>query len=124
MADNLRLGSPQTEDAELATALAAVGLPADGGFLAQGVGERGKRLSGGQRLRLGLARALLSRARVWLLDEPSAALDPEAAEALRRTLQGLRGDHTVVAITHSGDLVAAADAVIRIEAGVAAAARG
>ena len=120
--ENLRLGAPEAAEDDLAAALSAVGLPADAAFLAQTVGERGKRLSGGQRLRLGLARALISKAPVWLLDEPSAALDPGAADALRRTLEGLRGACTVVAITHSSDLAAAADVVIRVEEGRAAAA--
>jgi len=57
VADNLRLGAPGATEADLARVLSQAGLPADGGFLGLEVGERGKRLSGGQRLRLSLATA-------------------------------------------------------------------
>ncbi len=117
VADNLRLGAPGAAESDLRAALARVGLPADPGFLAMHAGERGKRLSGGQRLRLGLARALLSDARLWILDEPSAALDPEATATLRRTLRGLQGTHTVIVISHSRDLIAGADRVVRVADG-------
>ncbi len=118
VADNLRLGAPAAAEGDLRAALDRVGLPAaDPGFLAMRTGERGKRLSGGQCLRLGLARALLSDARLWILDEPSAALDPEATATLRRTLRGLHGTHTVIVISHSSDLIAGADRVVRVAGG-------
>jgi len=112
VADNLRLGAADAGAEALRRVLERVGLPADEEFLAQEVGERGKRLSGGQRLRLALARSLLADAPVWILDEPSAALDAEAAAALRQTLAGLRGERTVLVISHSPDLVDAADVVV------------
>jgi ATP-binding cassette subfamily B protein len=64
------------------------------------VGERGVKLSPGQRQRLGIARAFLKDAPILLLDEATSALDTESEEAVRAALDRLMGGRTVLAISH------------------------
>ena len=102
--DNLLVARPDATDGELLGVLAVVGLADWWRSLPQGgdtrVGERGSRVSGGERTRLALARVLLSRAQVVLLDEPTEGLDPLEADAvLRRVLQVCR-DRAVVLVSH------------------------
>ena len=76
--------------------------------------ERGGGLSGGERRRLGLARAILKRAPILLLDEPTANLDPAAEEAMLDLIrQATRGRTTLIA-THSAAVAAMADRVVRL----------
>ena len=76
--------------------------------------ERGAGLSGGERRRIALARALLKDAPILLLDEPTAHLDAVAEAALIRViLEGARGRTTIIA-THSERLAAVADRVVRL----------
>ncbi len=102
--ENLRLARPDATDDELAGALRSARLDEWVASLPAGldtlVGEEGARLSGGQRQRLVLARALLADAPVLVLDEPTAHLDPETAEALVRDVLAEAGDRTVLLITH------------------------
>ena len=83
------------------------------------VGERGGKLSGGQRQRVVLARALAHRPRVLILDEATSALDPETEAAICRTLEALRGELTIIAISHQSPLVDVADRVYRMGDGSA-----
>ncbi|KAH8712317.1 ATP-dependent bile acid permease [Beauveria bassiana] len=84
--------------------------------------EGGVGLSGGQKARVALARAVYSPSRVLLLDDPLAPLDHDTAAAIvRRFLQGpLAKDRTIVMVTHRDDLVLRiADAVVDVDAGTA-----
>jgi thiol reductant ABC exporter CydC subunit len=102
--ENVRLARPEASDADVDAALEkariagwVASLPDGAGTL---VGEEGTRLSGGQRQRVALARALLSEAPVLVLDEPTAHLDPETAEALVRDVLAAADGRTILLITH------------------------
>ena len=81
------------------------------------LGERGARISGGERARLAIARTLTLNPRVLLLDEPTAALDDESTDRLIATLLDLKRDHCIVVTTHDARLFAATDRAYRMEFG-------
>jgi ABC-type multidrug transport system fused ATPase/permease subunit len=81
------------------------------------VGERGLSLSAGQRQRLAIARALLRRPSVLILDEPSSALDPTAEFMLGQTLQALASHCTVLVVTHRPAMLDIADYALVLESG-------
>jgi ATP-binding cassette subfamily C protein len=78
------------------------------------VGERGAKISGGQRQRIMIARALVHKPALLILDEATSALDPENEAAIGSTMRALRGDLTILAISHQTALVKAADCVYRL----------
>ena len=122
--ENLTLGRADATDEEIARALAVAqaefvyDLPWG---LATRVGEQGLSLSGGQRQRLALARAVLGRPRVLVLDDPLSALDVHTEalveEALARVLHGT----TALIVVHRPSTVALADRVALLRDGVIAA---
>ncbi len=81
------------------------------------VGERGVRLSAGQRQRVGIARAFLKNAPILLLDEPTAALDPETETAILETLKELMEGRTTVIVTHRIRTVHQSDRIFVLEEG-------
>ncbi len=116
---NVTLGDPELDEGDAEYALRAAGawefvqqLPE--GLLST-VGERGGRLSGGQRQRIMIARALAHRPRLLILDEATSALDPVSEAAISSTMEQLRGELTILAISHQTALVSAADRVYRME---------
>lgn len=120
IADNVGYGCPGAtyrqirESAERAGVAAfADGLP--GGFDTP-VGEHGCQLSGGQRRRIAIARALLRDTPVLLLDEPTAGLDPETEARLVGDLLDATSGKTVILVTHQPALIARAGHVIRLAA--------
>jgi ATP-binding cassette, subfamily C, bacterial len=78
------------------------------------VGERGGKLSGGQRQRIAIARALVNKPRLLILDEATSALDPESEKAVRHTMESLKGQLTILAISHNRAMVQAADHVYQM----------
>jgi ABC-type multidrug transport system fused ATPase/permease subunit len=87
------------------------------GGLDSEVGDRGARMSGGQRQRLGIARALLTQPQLLVLDEATSALDGETESNIAEGVQSLRGDVTVVMIAHRLSSVRNADKVIYLHEG-------
>lgn len=81
------------------------------------VGERGLRLSGGERQRIAIARALYRRPQVLIFDEGTSALDNATEQELMRSLQSLRGDHTILLVAHRLSTVRNADRVVFLEGG-------
>jgi ATP-binding cassette subfamily C protein CydC len=110
--ENLRIARPDARDADLRGALARAGLDLD---LDRSVGEDGTRLSGGERQRLALARLLLGRHRVLVLDEPTEHLDADLARGLVDDVLRLAPEHTLVLISHDPDVLDRCDTVLGLE---------
>jgi thiol reductant ABC exporter CydC subunit len=116
--DNLRIGRPTADESSLWQALAAVRLDDWVRSLPDGldtpVGERGERLSGGQRRRLVLARALVADRPILVIDEPTEHLDPPTAQAMVDDILDLPGDRSVLLITHQPYGLDRMDAIVRL----------
>ncbi len=81
------------------------------------LGERGVRLSGGQRQRIGIARALYTNPEVLFLDEATSALDSETEAEIMQTINNLKGNRTIIFVTHRLQTLANFDAVYSIKDG-------
>jgi len=118
VADNIRLGAADAPDDDVREAAALAGADAFVRRLPQGygtvVGDGGRPLSAGERRRIALARAFLRDAPLVVLDEPTADLDPEAAEAVGAAIERLRPGRTLLVIAHRAELVHRADRVIEL----------
>jgi ATP-binding cassette subfamily C protein len=119
--NNVALGDPGISEADVAVALQDAGAWAFAEKLSEGihsnVGERGGMLSGGQRQRIMIARALVHRPRLLIMDEATTALDPQSEAAICETLQKLCGKQTILAISHQPALLEAADRAYRLQDG-------
>ena len=82
------------------------------------MGERGRRLSGGQKQLVGLARALYVRPSVLVLDEATSNLDQATEQRIIETLATLRGHMTVIIVTHRISSVSQCDRVLYFEEGM------
>ena len=120
MRENIELGRVQADDAALLAAMRTACLDEivtqlPGGVATQ-VGERGERLSGGQRQIVAIARALLMRPKLLLLDEPSSMVDPGTEQKLIARLRALT-DTTIVLVTHRMAMLALIDRLIVMDRG-------
>ena len=84
------------------------------------VGERGVKFSGGERQRIGIARAILRNAPILLLDEPTAALDTESERLVMQALERLMEGRTVITIAHRLGTIRDADSIVVLKDGVVA----
>jgi ATP-binding cassette, subfamily B, bacterial len=123
--DNIRYGSAGASKAEVRKAAAMAGAAEFIDRLPDGystmLGRRGARLSVGQKQRIAIARALLRRPEIIVLDEPAAPLDPGSESGLIRTLTTLARDRIIIIVAHRPDTLAACDRVFFIHGGTIAA---
>jgi len=120
--ENLLYGNPEASEDELGEAARAahahdfiVGFP--DGYEAR-VGERGVTLSAGQRQRIAIARVMLERPRVLILDEASSSLDAESEQPVQDALDRLMTDRTTLVIAHRLSTVIRADRIVVLDEGV------
>jgi ATP-binding cassette subfamily B protein/subfamily B ATP-binding cassette protein MsbA len=102
--ENIVYGKPEATDAEIEAAARAAYAHEFITELPDGyetiIGERGSTLSGGQRQRLCLARAIVKRPSLLILDEPTSAVDAESSSLIQEALDELRRDKTMIFISH------------------------
>ncbi|WP_246007415.1 type I secretion system permease/ATPase [Halomonas nitroreducens] len=114
-------GSEGVEDEALLRAIELSGLEGLVNGHPQGVdlnvGERGQRLSGGQRQAVAIARALVHDPQVLLLDEPSSSMDHSTEEAFKARLKHYAQGKTMVVVTHRTSLLSLVDRIVVIDAG-------
>jgi ATP-binding cassette subfamily C protein len=121
---NVALGIPEEEidEAQVFAAIEQARLTEFLQSLPEGlnthVGENGVRISGGQRQRLGLARALYSKPALLVLDEATSALDADTENAIIETLNRIHGDVTTIVVAHRLATVQQSDQVIYLENGL------
>ncbi len=118
--ENIALGRPDASEAELAEAIEV----AQAGFVHElpfgidtRVGEQGLSLSGGQRQRLALARAVLGRPRVLVLDDPLSALDIHTEALVEKALRRVLASTTALIVAHRASTVLLADRVALLDHG-------
>lgn len=116
---NLQVGNPNADEAQMRHVLEKVGL----GYLLENdglelwLGEGGRPLSGGEQRRLGLARVLLSKAEIVLLDEPTEGLDRETEQQILSLILTHCESRTLIMITHRLQGLSQFDCVYRLDGG-------
>lgn len=119
--NNIKIGNPQATEAQIIAAAERAQVLSFAQELPQGmhtpVGEGGNRLSGGEKQRISIARALLKDAPIILLDEATASLDPENEIYIQQAIEELVKDKTVVVIAHKLSTIKHADKILVLEDG-------
>jgi len=119
--ENVRYGRPDATDMEVLRAIEAARCSNFINALPEGVatvvGNRGVKLSPGQRQRIAIARAFLKDAPILLLDEATSALDSESEEAIRHALDRLMRGRTVIAIAHRLSTLRSFDRIVVLQEG-------
>lgn len=119
--DNITLGRPLVDDREVMDAANRAGVTVftqqDPAGLERQVGEGGLLLSGGQRQAVSIARALLGRPPVLLMDEPTSAMDNRSEMHIKNQMKQLTPTETLILITHKTSMLDVVDRVIVMEKG-------
>jgi ATP-binding cassette, subfamily B, bacterial IrtA/YbtP len=119
--ENIRLGNPQASDAEVYAAAKAASCDAFIRALPNGyattAGEAGGRLSGGEKQRIAIARAILKNAPIVILDEATAFTDPENEDKIQQSIAVLTREKTLLVIAHRLSTIKNADQIIVIDQG-------
>jgi ATP-binding cassette subfamily B protein len=119
--ENLRYGRPNATDEELMEAAKAAAIHDHITSLPEGyetvVGERGYKLSGGEKQRIAIARAILKDSRILILDEATSALDTQSERLVQDALSRLAVGRTTFAIAHRLSTILAADQILVMDAG-------
>ena len=121
LASNLRLGKGNASDRELNKMIECVGLTSWVDTLQRGLNQRigpgGSRMSGGQRQRLGIGRAILQQPRILILDEATSSLDGSSEQQLLSSLHNLLPGSTIIVISHRLSALLCVGRVIVLEGG-------
>jgi len=121
IAANLRIAKPEATDEELISACKSAAIHNHIASLPDGyetiVGERGYKLSGGEKQRLAIARAILKDPRILILDEATSALDTHSERLIQASLAELMKNRTTFAIAHRLSTILAADLILVLDRG-------
>jgi ATP-binding cassette, subfamily B, bacterial len=119
--ENIAYGKPDATDAEIRAAAQAAAIDARIMELPDAystvVGERGYKLSGGEKQRIAIARVILKDPRILILDEATSALDTHSERLIQAALDPLMRDRTTLAIAHRLSTILAADIILVVERG-------
>ena len=121
VAENLRYAAPDASDADIRAAARAANIAEHLEGLAEGydtvVGERGYRLSGGEKQRVAIARVILSDPRILVLDEATSALDTTSERLVQQALERVMSGRTTIAIAHRLSTILSADVIFALDHG-------
>lgn len=119
--ENIAYGRPDATDEQIRQAAELAGAS---GFIEklehryeEQISESGSNLSGGQRQRISIARALLTEAPIIIMDEPTSALDPQHEQLIIETLKKIKGQRTLILVSHRLSTVADCDQIFVMESG-------
>ncbi len=119
--ENVRYGSPESDDAQVAEAIQLAHLDVFISQLPDGhqtkVGERGLKLSGGEKQRVAIARTILKRSPILVFDEATSSLDSKSEQAILKALREVAKGHTSLVIAHRLSTIIDADKIVVLDQG-------
>ncbi len=119
--ENIRLSKPEAERHEVIEAARIANAEQFIGKLPQGydtvLGERGVRLSGGEKQRIALARAILRKPKILILDEATSSLDAESEQLIQNAMKKILGNQTTLIVSHKLSTIMNADRIVVLEDG-------
>lgn len=119
--ENVRYGRPDASDADVSNAIRLAHLDAFISQLPEGhqtkVGERGLKLSGGEKQRVAIARTILKRAPILVFDEATSSLDSKSEQAILKALREVAEGHTSLVIAHRLSTIIDADKIVVLDQG-------